>query len=372
MSAYTRSRKRFLQGLGVYLSILFFLFGVALILLWVFLANHQRDVDEEALRQAEAEERLAQEQAELRAPQLAFERFLDSSSAEDWAERWFQVNPASLDDPERVEALMEELFKGEDFRCWKAPEYSDEAPAYILKNNGRELALVTLSGSGAAWHVSEIEMRIIAEEEASLKVPSDCTVSCNGHPLDSFYCVTEDAPFEMEEYEDDLLSPLRYSTYTVTDQLFPPVLEAAPPASRTVIPAEDGTYAYVLPADKAAPYQQQAERFVHTLVYYIMLGSNNTDAHMRSVLNLVPYGSQAYELVLGTYQGVIWDTPYYNAVFSEKAGDAVIRADNCFTIDVAYHAEGSAGGYSNAADGVYRLFFIDYGGGYAIYGLRYG
>ena len=68
-----------------------------------------------------------------------------------------------------------------------AEEYTDEAPAYILKNGEQELAVLTFSGSELDWDVSEVEMRLTGKEEASLEVPENCTVYCNGKALEEPY-----------------------------------------------------------------------------------------------------------------------------------------------------------------------------------------
>ena len=208
-------------------------------------------------------------------------------------------------------------------------------------------------------------------EEASLLVPEGYTVRCNGQLVDSSSAEAETRLFDMEDYADLIVDPVHWETYTVRGQLSKPVLTAEAPADRLISTAEDGTVFYILPEDEAADYQERAENFIYSLLHYYMLGNVATRSNMWNALSHVMTDSQAYTLILNSYDGVTWDTCYGNATYSAEAGEVRILASNCLMVDVVYHAEGSAGQYTNVADGTYRVYFLDLGNGYGIFGLAY-
>lgn len=366
-----KKQSRFRWGLHVYSSLLVFVGGVALIVLWLFLSRYQQGLDAESAALAEQNEQAAYELAVSRAPQLAFEDYMATADAQRWSDNWYASHPSNYDDPAQVLALMDELFSDPDLKYWKAEDYTDAQPRYIVKSGDKTLATLTLSGSGLNWSVTDVQVELEGGEEASLLVPEGYTVRCNGQLVDSSSSVAEVRLFDMEEYADLIVDPIHWETYTVHGQLSKPVLTAEPPADRPISTAEDGTVFYILPEEEAASYQERAENFIYALLYYYMMGNSNTRGHMWGALNHVMPDSQAYKLILDSYDGVTWDTCYGNATYSAEAGEVRILAANCLMVDVAYHAEGSAGAYTNVADGTYRVYFLDTGSGYGIYGLAY-
>ena len=366
-----KKKSSFRHGLNVYSSLLVFVGGIAVIILWLFLNRYQQGVNAEAAAKAAQDQQTAYELAVSRAPQQTFESFIASADAQTWADGWYAHNPSNYDDPAQILALMEERFSAPDLKYYKAHDYTDAAPRFAVHSGGEPLAYVTLSGSGLDWSVSDIDVLLEGGEEASLIVPEGYIVRCNGQVLDSSSAEAETRLYDMAEYADLIVDPIHWETYTVTGQLSKPVLTAEPPADRPISTAEDGSVFYILPDEEAAEYQERAEKFIYALLRYYMLGNVATRSNMWNALNHVTDGSQAYNLILASYDGVIWDTCYGNATYDAEAGDVRVLAANCLMVDVVYHAEGSTGGYRNEANGTYRVYFLDTGHGFGIYGLAY-
>jgi hypothetical protein len=115
---------------------------------------------------------------------------------------------------------------------------------------------------------------------------------------------------------------------------------------------------YVLSEADAKPYQDQAVRFVRTLLYYYMQGSSNTMTNMNAALNLVTWDSEAWRLIYNSFQGVIWDTPFLDATYDRRPrrrGHGL--GGQLLSLDVDYHSEGTARGYRNVAEGTYGSIF---------------
>lgn len=372
MAAKKRKRQsKFRYGLHVYSALMVFVGGIALIVLWLFLNRYQQGVDAEAAAAAERERQAAYELAVSRAPQKAFEDYVASADAQRWADNWYASHPANYDDPAQVLALMEKRFHDPELKYWKAEDSTEAHPRYLIKSGDETIAALTLSGSGLDWSVTDVKVELAGGEEASLLVPEGYTVRCNGLLVDSSSAEAETRLFDMAEYEDLIVDPMHWETYTVRGQLTKPVLTADAPAGKRISTDEDGTVFYILSDEEAEAYQDRAENFIYALLKYYMLGNYNTRSHMWDALNLVMTDSQAYQLILDSYDGVTWDTCYGNATYDAKAGEVRILASNCLMVDVAYHAEGSAIGYTNVADGTYRVYFLDKGNGYGIFGLFY-
>ena len=69
MTAKKRKKQsKFRFGLHIYSSLLVFVAGIALIVLWIFLSRYQQGVDAEAAAQAERDRQAAYELAVSRAP----------------------------------------------------------------------------------------------------------------------------------------------------------------------------------------------------------------------------------------------------------------------------------------------------------------
>lgn len=377
MAAKRKKRgSRFALGLKVFFSVLTVFAIAALAVLWVFLARYQDGIDEENEARRLREEQAAYELAVVRAPQLAFEDFVSKADGALWAEQWFSAHPESLDVPEKVADYMHELFDPQMLQYWKAPDYVNSSPRYLIQRDGQDLAFVTLAGSGLDWSVSRIDLLVTGEQSASLLVPEGYAVSCNGHPLDESYRTQETRFYDMEMYADRMVDPVHWDTFTVSGQLFEPVLTAEAPAGRPTVTDADGNTFYILPADEAQPLRQRAENFTYALLYYYMLGNGDTASHMWNALNHVAEGSQAFKVIRDSYDGFTW-APSYNIGLScsASAGEVRVLAANCVVVDVLYHAEGICRSdgvdYPSSIDGTYRIYFLDLGGGFSIYGLAY-
>ena len=368
-----KSKKKnslFRRGLHLYLSLLCFVAALLLIVLWVYLSRYQSELDRQKEEQARREAAAAYELAVYRAPQNAFVDFLEKTDGAYWTAQWFAAHPESLDDESRVQQYFDDWLGGSSLQSFKDASYAEQTPVYLLKNDAVAVARVTLEGAGLDWTVSRVELLLEGSEAAELSVPDGFTVYCNGKALTDGE-ETGAKLFDMESYASQLRAPASWKNYRVEKQLFEPVLTAEPPAGREVQSLDDGTMFYSLGSEEAVRYQERAENFIYDLLRYYMLGNAGTRGNMERARNHVAENSPAYTMISETYEGVIWDTCYSNASYEVEAGPVFCLAENCLFVEVKYHAEGSAGSYTNVADGVYRIYYLDRGYGYQIYVLAY-
>ena len=371
MSNWENRPRGFWHGMHVYASLVVFFVGVALIVLWVWLPGFQSRYEAEEAEKQRQDDLVAYDKALERAPQLAFEDFMAKADAQTWTDAWTAKNPLNYDDPAQIRELLDERFSDPELRCWLAQDYSAEHPRYVVRTEDEVLAYVTLSGSGLDWTVSDVDVVLESGEETSILVPEGYTVRCNGQILDSSSAEAETRLLDMEDYADLIRDPVHWETYTVTGRMSRPVLSYEEPEDRLTVTDEYGNVFYTLSEEESLEYRTRAQDFVRAVLVYYMMGNYNTRSYMYSALGYVMQNSQAYNLIRDSYDGVTWDTCYGNATFDVNAGDVYVLAGNCLMVEVAYYTEGSVGEYRNVAEGTYRVYFLDNGDGYGIYGLFY-
>lgn len=374
MENYRRKGLRgFKKGLLIYVLILAVLMLAATAVLWRFLANFQKGIDEEAIARQAAIDASEYEKNVKRAPQLCFEDFAANADGQYWADLWFETHPGSFDDPDQVTAFMTEKFDADACSLYKAEEYSEAAPVYVIKNGEERLAAVSVSGSELDWSVSKVALLIEGTESARQEVPEGCTVYCSGTALGEDYVVSEQNYFKseaMKEYQDKFESPVLWVTYEVSGQLFSPELTVEAPADKTLRTDSEGNYYYVLSAQAAQEYQAPALTFTEKLLYFYMQGGAGTYGNAAAAQNCVVMNSQAYKLIASAAEGVTWNPSYMGSSSSTEVGDAILWADNCISVDVKYHYEGTVNSQKMSNDGIYRIYFMDVGQGFQIYGLE--
>lgn len=355
-----QKNKWFLIGLTLYGVILLAVSGFLQISLWRYLRSSQAEMDRQAAEQA-------YEKALFQAPQLAFEAWQSELTADYWTDLWYAAAPNDLDERESVRRVMAERFAPDVIKAYKTAGFTNETPVYVLKNGEDSLARITLTGSELNWNVSEVELLIEGAFSASVTVADNCHVYCNGREIGEEYAEAAESLFHYKLLEDRLEGAVTWVTYRVEGLLLEPELTVEAPEGYRAIPTKEGDYLLSLTGDTSA-YTDKAVNFVRSYLYYYMSGGANTLNNMNSVLSHLTYGTQAYQDIRDTYYGVVWNTVYSGIDTSNTtAGDVVVWADNCFSVDVTYDANYTLGGqYMDYADAAMRIYFLQTGRGYII------
>ena len=364
-----KKKDHFKTGLIVYLILLGLLVVGLLITLWVVLDRSQQRIDAEneelAQQRAEQAARQAHERAVYRAPQLAFESWLAGADAEYWTQLWYRDRAEDLDGRDRVKEYLSGLFTTAE--AFKSLDYTAEKPVYVLKNGDERLATVTLSGSDVNWSVSDVQMLVEGKEKASVRVASGSRVYCNGVALGEDYVVDSSSYFTYDPLREQLVNPVTWNTYEVSGLLLKPELKADPPEGGIVTETAQGDFLLCLDAEAAKPFQTRAVNFVKAYLMYYLNGNNGTWGNLYAALAYLTPGYQAYKDLQDTYNGVVWNSPYSNIDISDtKAGDVVIWADNCCSVDVSYDAKGIQNGQNGGYAASMRIYFLKVGNGYII------
>ena len=370
-----KNRKKkggFRKGLLTYVLVVAVIFLAALIVLWVALARFQKNKDAEKAAEAEQNAIVLQEkqhaEAVRQAPQRAFEAWLASYTADDWTNLWYEKRPENIDGRDRVRAYMEERFGSGSVQAFRSLDYTDEAPAYVLKDGDEALARVTLSGSDVNWAVSDVELELEGTKSASVEVAVGSKVFCNGTELGSEYAGETQNNFSYEPLKDKLINPVSWTTYTVDGLLIEPELTAEPPAGCSVTKTAEGDFMLCLDGADAEKYTTRAVSFVKAYLTYYMNGYNGTWGNLYAALAYLTPGTQAYTDLQDTYNGVVWNTAYGNIdVSNTTASGVVIWADNCYSVDVIYDANCTHNGQAiDYADATMRIYFLQTDAGFVI------
>ena len=369
--ARERSKRKFRRGLLAYVIILLVLIAGTLVFEWISLDRSQQRLDAEAAAEAERLAKIAEEQAReralYRAPQLAFEDWLSTADADYWTDAWFAANEKSalFESRDAVRSYLEALFA--DAQAFKALEYTAQAPVYVLKSGDETLAKIFLTGSGLDWNVSDAELLITGRESASARVATGSRVFCNGVELSGEYVVNSDSYFKFDPLRDKLVNPVTWDTYEVDGLLLKPELTAEPPAGGIVTETAEGDFLLCLDAAAGKTYADRAVTFVQRYLYYYMSGSNNLWGNLYNVRILLVPGTNAHTKMGETADGVYWNSPHYNIDTSNvTAGDVVIWADNCYSVDVAFVATGVQNGQDDSYDASMRVYFENINGTFVI------
>lgn len=371
-----KKKSRFLRGYLIFIAVLAVIFAAALALLWGALARYQENADTAAAERAAAEAAAAAErEAALRereARQEAFLAFADDTDAAGWAAYYLAAHPDSPDTAESAAAALAPLFAPEGLERYKAESWTEEAPIYELRRDGRALARVAVEKRDGVWSVGAVEMLVEGTERGSVTVPAGCTVYCNGTALgDKFITETAAQDFDFPDYAASLQNPVQTVTYTVENLLATPEFSVEPPAGALLTGTAAGDYRLALPDADAAPLQERAEALVRALVWYYLSGGTDTYKNMKAAADLTEAGSSAHAVITQTYDGVTWSSTFQkNYRCAADAGDAVYCAENCVTVDVKCDASGSTGWQEKTMDGGYRICFLLVDGEWGIYGLE--
>ena len=367
-----KKKNSFRKGLLTYVLVVAMIFLAALIVLWVALARFQKNKDAENAAEAERNAIVLQEkqhaEAVRQAPQRAFEAWLASYTADDWTNLWYEKRPENIDGRDRVRAYMEERFGSSSVQPFRSLDYTDEAPAYVLRDGDETLARITLSGSDVNWTVSNVELELEGTKSASVEVAVGSKVFCNGIELGSEYAGETQNNFSYEPLKDKLVNPVSWTTYKVDGLLIDPELTAEPPAGCSVTKTAEGDFMLCLDGAEAEKYTTRAVNFVKAYLTYYMNGYNGTWGNLYAALAYLTPGTQAYTDLQDTYNGVVWNTAYGNIDVSDTtASGVVIWADNCYSVDVTYDANCTHNGQAiDYADATMRIYFLQTDAGFVI------
>lgn len=367
-----KKRNAFRRGLFIYVCILAVCIAGVLTVLWTALDRSQKEFDAEAAEkaqiEAEKEAQEAQERAVYQAPQRCFESWLATCTPAYWAEQWAQTPAGALDGADNVLSEMTRLFDPAVMEAFKSLDYTDEKPIYVLKNGDETLARITLAGGGTDWAVDQVEFLVKGEQSASVRVSTGSRVYCNGIELGEEFITDSSSYFDYEPLRDQLIDPVTWNTYTVEGLLLEPNMTVEPVAGSSVTETAEGDFLLCLDDDSAATYQNQAVTFVKSYLYYYMSGYNGAWGNLYNALAYLTPGTQAYQDLYDTYEGVVWNTAYGNIDTSDTtAGGVVIWADNCYSVDVTYDANCTLNGQAiDYADATMRIYFLRTDSGFII------
>lgn len=364
-----RSRKRFRRGLTAYVLVLLALIIGTLVYEWYALGKSQERFDaeaaEEAARKAAIAEQQAHEKAVRRAPQLAFESWKAGTNADYWADLWFAGKGDTLDPREAVVSYMSGRFGGAE--AFRAMEYTAAQPVYVLKDGAETLARITLTGGELDWSVSDVELLVQGSESASTRVATGSRVFCNGTELSADYVVNSDSYFKYDPLRDTLVNPVSWDTYEVSGLLTKPELTVEPPTGGIITETAEGDFLLCLDAASGKTYADKATAFVKAYLFYYLSGSNNLWGNLYNVQTHLVAGTNANKKMAETSDGVYWLAPHYNIDTSNiTAGDVVIWADNCYSVDVAYEATGVQNGQNDVIAASMRIYFQPINGNFVI------
>ncbi|MGN0346718.1 MAG: hypothetical protein ACI4DU_05475 [Lachnospiraceae bacterium] len=357
--AYAPVSRVFRIFLVTYLSLLIILTLGALGYLWKSLADYQNNYDAN-------QQQAAYQVSVNRAPQVCFDEYLEQMTEEDWIALWYENHPEHFDSEEEIRTFLQTNLIHVPYTCWKAPSYTKDNPVFLIKSDDRVLALFSLEGRELSWQVSSAQLNLYGQENASIVVPANCQVYCNGILLSEEYQITVSDNDANYTYADRLENPVPYVTYTVEGLLSAPSLTVSMNSdTRHVVRDIAGNYYPAL--SDGTTYQNKAEEFIRALLHYYSYGKNSISENMAAAISHVDSSSHAATIIRQSFDGVHWCN-FDNANYVTTPSEVYVLADNAYCVDISYENTNAPENEDGTRDvNVYRVYFFDFGNGFKIY-----
>lgn len=356
-----RSTSLFWKRFTKYVIICLVLLALMFVAEYVVLKNFQKTYS-----QAEEEK----VQPEWPASQQAFEDYVGTLSAKDWAQLWKETHPDCFDRDSDVTEIMRQKFFSGGTEYVRATDYTDAAPAYVIQNEEAPLAECRLEKNAAGqWSVTDVEFRFEGDISAEIVVPSVCSVFCNGALLDDRFHDEGENFYYVKQHVDDIENCILWYTWKVEGQLTEPELTYEAPDGKEFYTNDKGLLTVCLPEGEMQELYDKANSFFDPFHLYVMYGYFSSKELAAGAARHTREGSQAYTSIYEAYDA-IKHAPCYGEYENDLTFSPIMCwGDNALSIDIAYHTDARHKAEITPFDGVYKLFFLDYGEGYELCGL---
>lgn len=356
-------KRYFKKGIIIYLSLLLIVTISVWILLWNKLSSYQAGIDN-------ANNLQELEKIEKREPQLLFEAKINSMALEDWRLIYNASYPTDYNREDDITNLLNTAFatsEPDKLSYWKAPEYTESAPIFLVRNGDADVARFYLARNTDSWEISNIKLSIdpfMNNESYTITIPADCELTCNGKIVSSDLQTPADS-FSLDGYEDSLTGNISYCSYTIDGLLNEPVVDVVYSDSNYSL-TKDFEGNYYLAISDGSSYQTAAQSFVDSLLYYYASGKNNVSANMATAINKVASNSTASSIIKQSLDGVTWRYPS-GITYNTRHSDAYVIAENCYFVDIFYKDSQAD---DSTVEEIYRVYFLDLGNGFKIYSFE--
>lgn len=356
-----RSTARFWKGFIKFVLICVFLLALMFAGEFFVLKGFQKNYEK-----TEAEKYVP----EWPASQQAFEDYVGTLTAADWARLWKETHPDCFDGDGALAEIMQAKFLNGGISFARAADYSDEAPAYVVENAEESLAELRLEKSlTGEWSVTGCEFRFSGDKSAELVLPSGCSVFCNGTLLEDRFHDEGSDNYYVKQQIDDIQNRTLWYTWKVEGQLTEPELTYEAPEGKEFYTNDQGLLTVALPEGEEQELYDKANAFFEDFHHYVMYGYFSNKTLAAQAAKHTRAKSQAYTSVYDAYDA-IKHAPCYGEYKNDLTlSPIMVWGDNALSLDIGYHTDAMHRGEVTPFDGVYKLLFLDYGEGYELCGL---
>lgn len=369
---------RFLKRYLIFvISFAVVLLGIT-VFLWFKLAGYQKNIEAEENAadpgSIEVMGEFNDSDEELRA-QHVFTEYASELNADSIVNLYFANHPERLDSVETVSALVNDSIILPGFESYKASDFSMDAPKYVIMAGGEIVGEFTLARNGSEWNVASSEIFLGGDNILTVKAPATSGLMINGHEIADGSLESTESVAELYAYEEDLVNPVIFKNYSISGMISP----------QSEVTADGGNMAYdgiiYEYSSEGSENKEKANDFVRALLHYFAMGKENTAGNQGTALSYVASGSNASKVIHETASGLEWVGANYSLSYTTEPSEPYKLADNCYFIDVEYFLTDSSKVSAQPEDeteeaaepeedenshGVYRVYFLDQGKGYAI------
>lgn len=230
-----------------------------------------------------------------------------------------------------------------------------------------EVKAFNADGSEAELSIKSYEYSLIHpntdKKKVSVTVPTGYSVTLNGVKVDSKYMVKADIPHslmvDVKGYNGEIPT---LCEYVIEGLYVDPEIKVFDKEGKEVpLKTQDkNAFGYDIQADENAKntHQGVVDSFIRAYFKYTADGSRNINANYNNLLSKALWGSSAYTVIQGSYNGVIWNDTHNITYNKLEYKNFVMHGNDCFSCEVEYDADFTLYIYNTHYAGTFKLVFV--------------
>jgi hypothetical protein len=283
-----------------------------------------------------------------------------------------------VDSDDEIRSVIKKHIQGSDYTfSKKMSQYTSDAPAYSIKADNKEIAVVKLAKSDehgayntAKWTISDIDLGFSTDGYHDIVAPADYTVTVNGTAL------TSDSIIESKINASDLENVTAYTSvpllvkYRIDGSYISPDIKCTSSISgNELTPTIDGstyTYDYELNDKLVADRADSIRNFITNYTKYMY-----TEADFSAISGSVIENSKAYEFL----RYITYTSVWYADHSSLAIGDITLTnvkqySSGCYSVEADYTYGVSMNGYDYSYPTKVTLYYVKSGSSWKIADLQ--
>lgn len=331
--------------------------AAVLILLWTFLASYEKAQPEHTAQDA-----------------VSMFKNLDVDSIVSH----YNNRSAFVDSDDVIREAVRKHIQGNEYTySKKMVKYTSDNPAYSIKADGKEVAVVTLAKSGEKgmfnsdiWLIADIDLGFSTESYHYVVAPSDYTVRVNG------VAISEDSIVERDINSSEFENVSKYTDvpllvkYKIDGAYISPDITCTGAVSGSELTPEinGATYTYSYETDSSAidSSSDNIKKFITNYTKYMY-----TEADFSSISGSVIANSKAYDFLRYVTYTSVWYADHSSLTIGDISLTNIKRySADCYSVEADYTYDVVMSGTNYNYPTKITLYYVNYNGNWKIADLK--